>query len=157
MAFDGSMITGAVNNYLNSISDTSKLLTGTEKSDGLDPALSGLFEKYLTKAIKDETDGTSAGIGAISSEIGSDNALESAEAALRKAEAIRAAKVGGAVKAGEAANIAATGTAEGAQVRRVDTSIPFPKFDIGSMIAANIASHNRLNENVFSDIRQKNS
>ena len=33
--------------------------------------------------------------------------------------------------------------------KRIDTSVPFPKFDLGSMIADNIASHSRFNADVF--------
>lgn len=110
MAFDISSITGAVNNYLTSISDTSKLLTQKESENALDPSLSGLFEKYLTKAIKDETDGTKA----VSEVAGNSNSMKPAE-----------------------------------EVRRVDTDIPFPKFDIGNMIADSIASHSRFSTDTF--------
>ena len=35
------------------------------------------------------------------------------------------------------------------KAKRIDTSVPFPKFDLGSMIADNIASHSRFNADVF--------
>ena len=58
MAFDVSSVISAVNSYLYSISDVNKLLTEEEtstKSSGL----SGIFQKYLNKAVED-TESTAA-------------------------------------------------------------------------------------------------
>ena len=62
MEFDLSAITGSVNKYLNSISDTNKLLAQKKSETAFDPNLSGLFEKYLNKAMLDETQKNTAGI-----------------------------------------------------------------------------------------------
>ena len=109
MEFDLSAITGSVNKYLNAISDTNKLLTQKKSEEALSPDLSGLFEKYMDKAIMDEMQ--------------------------KKPEAIAEANP--------------APVSEPVNVRRVDTSIPFPKFDIGNMIADNIASHSRFNADIF--------
>ena len=58
MAFSVSNIVDAVNNYLYSISDVNKLLTEgetTNKTSGL----SGIFQKYLNKAVEDTNAGNS--------------------------------------------------------------------------------------------------
>ena len=144
MAFDISAITGAVNNYLSSISDSSKLLAQKESENAFDTGLGldGLFEKYLNKAIADETGKKTEGIS-------------SEDAARELANSLGLAEENAFVynKADIAPNKKAAAVAEGAQLQtpqRVDTSIPFPKFDIGSMIADNIASHNRFNTDTFS-------
>ena len=62
MEFDLSAITGSVNKYLNSISDTNKLLAQKKSETAFDSNLSGLFEKYLNKAMLDETQKNTAGI-----------------------------------------------------------------------------------------------
>ena len=74
MEFDLSAITGSVNKYLNSISDTNKLLAQKKSETAFDPNLSGLFEKYLNKAMLDETQKNTVGIsgeGAFKSLLGS--------------------------------------------------------------------------------------
>jgi hypothetical protein len=66
MAFDVSSITSAVNKYLYSISDVNKLLTqgtnssvseGTDSSKAANFELTGLFQKYLTGAIRNAASG----------------------------------------------------------------------------------------------------
>ncbi|MBO4457116.1 MAG: hypothetical protein J5802_05310 [Butyrivibrio sp.] len=52
MAFDVTALTGAVNKYLNSISDTAAL--SSEEKDSLSPEYGEIFRKYLSKAIDDE-------------------------------------------------------------------------------------------------------
>ncbi|MCR5556819.1 MAG: hypothetical protein K6F75_04565 [Butyrivibrio sp.] len=52
MTFDVSSVISAVNSYLYSISDVNKLLTEGETS-GKTPGLSGIFQKYLNKAVED--------------------------------------------------------------------------------------------------------
>lgn len=53
MAFDISALTNKVNQYLYSISDTNQLLSESN-SAGTSSYLSGIFEKYLDKAVSDE-------------------------------------------------------------------------------------------------------
>ena len=53
MAFSVSGIVDAVNSYLYSISDVNKLLTEGE-TDKQTSGLSGIFQKYLNKAVSDE-------------------------------------------------------------------------------------------------------
>ena len=152
MAFDISSITGAVNNYLSSISDTSKLLTQKESENPFDTGLSGIFQKYLDKAISDETgksldDITSdTTVKEIASKYGitEDDLLKYIRSDISPTKQITQAKQVAAVDAPQTKDM---GTAN---VQRVDISIPFPKFDIGSMIADNIASHNRFNTDIFS-------
>ena len=62
MAFDISAITGAVNKYLNSISDTNKYLAQKEAETAADSSISGLFEKYLSKAMLDEAGKSASGL-----------------------------------------------------------------------------------------------
>ena len=57
MAFSVSGIVDAVNNYLYSISDVNKLLTEGE-TDSKTSGLSGIFQKYLNKAVADEASST---------------------------------------------------------------------------------------------------
>ncbi|MBR4670789.1 MAG: hypothetical protein IKO84_09330 [Butyrivibrio sp.] len=141
MAFDISAITGAVNNYLGSISDTSKLLAQKESENAFDTdlGLSGLFEKYLNKAISDET---GKKLENVTDEDAAKELVKSL--GLPENEAFVYTKE----------DVAPTRrAAEANPPQRVDTSIPFPKFDIGSMIADNIASHNRFNTDTFSDVQ----
>ena len=132
MALDSSIITGAVNNYLNSISDTNKLLMNMESKDASTTGLEGIFEKYLTKAIQDETE-----------------KAQTAEGADKAVSAVGAASNTEAVKA-----VDQTGNAIQAEVRshmrEVDTSIPFPDFDIENTIKSNMASHSRFDFDIFS-------
>lgn len=58
MAFDISSITSAVNKYLYSMSDVNKYLTQQSSDTESQSALSGLFEKYLTKAVQDNITGS---------------------------------------------------------------------------------------------------
>lgn len=137
MEFDLSAITGSVNKYLNSISDTNKLLAQKKSEIALDPNLSGLFEKYLNKAMLDETQKKTEGISgedAFKSLLGSMDTSATYPYTYDKAD-ISPTK-----------NTATT--AESDSARRIDTSVPFPKFDIGSIIADNIASHSRFNTDV---------
>ncbi|RKM56517.1 hypothetical protein D6853_06945 [Butyrivibrio sp. X503] len=147
MAFDISAITGAVNNYLSSISDSSKLLAQKESENPFDTGLSGIFQKYLDKAISDETGKSLDGITSdttvkdIAAKYGitEDDLLKYIRSDITPAKQVAAVK-----------DVPQTKNTEAAHVQRVDTSIPFPKFDIGSMIADNIASHNRFNTDTFS-------
>ncbi|SFB83751.1 hypothetical protein [Butyrivibrio sp. YAB3001] len=53
MSFDISKITSAINEYLYSISDTSKLLSESSETSA-SSGLAGIFQKYLEKAISDK-------------------------------------------------------------------------------------------------------
>ena len=138
MEFDLSAITGSVNKYLNSISDTNKLLAQKKSETAFDSNLSGLFEKYLNKAMLDETQKNTAGISgedAFESVLGNMGISATNPYIYDKAD-ISPAK-----------NVSAK--SEPDKAKRIDTSVPFPKFDLGSMIADNIASHSRFNADVF--------
>ncbi|MBQ2610280.1 MAG: hypothetical protein II586_07980 [Butyrivibrio sp.] len=138
MEFDLSAITGSVNKYLNSISDTNKLLAQKKSETAFDSNLSGLFEKYLNKAMLDETQKNTAGISgedAFESVLGNMGVSATNPYIYDKAD-ISPAK-----------NVSAK--SEPDKAKRIDTSVPFPKFDLGSMIADNIASHSRFNADVF--------
>ncbi len=66
MAFDVSSIVSAVNSYLYSISDVNKLLTEGETS-GKTSGLSDIFQKYLKKAVEDESGKNSSSVSDLDS------------------------------------------------------------------------------------------
>ena len=140
MAFDISAITGAVNKYLNSISDTNKYLAQKEAETAADSSISGLFEKDLSKAMLDEAGKTTSGLE-------KENAIKE----LSDMMGIYGTNSFAYTKADVASVPNKETTSKSVDVRRIDTSVPFPKFDIGNMIADSIASHSRIDANTFSE------
>jgi len=139
MAFDLSSITGSVNKYLNSISDTNKLLAQKESEKTLDKNLEGLFEKYLNKAISDET-------GKKTEESASNDVFNTLMSDTDSFGVNPYIYSKDEVSLGQRS----TEISEEFSEKNIDMNIPFPKFDIGSMIADNMASHSRFNNDTFS-------
>ena len=59
MAIDLSKLSSVVNNYLYSISDVNGLLSAAS-GEGAGSDLTGIFQKYLTKALEDEVSGSNS-------------------------------------------------------------------------------------------------
>ena len=136
MAFDVTALTGAVNKYLNSISDTATL---SGEKDSLSSEYGEIFRKYLSKAIDDEL-GTSAVTDM--SNLSSASGIES----LMSADALNIAGTSSLPDVREE-NVKKSASAE-FKIPDIKSDVDkvFMNLDIEGQIRASMEAHSRFND-----------